>query len=463
MNAFRRVLVALFVIGVMLAMPRQMARAAVTFSIAIRDPMNIGTAYHEALQRSLLAAASTWAQHFDGDAVIQIELSFDRVTNVLMYAGAGTSVFQRQSGPYQIYDWGTSHEIRTGSDPNGAAVDATVTVNPDFFTMFYFDPDPAAVGGRVPSDKYDAYSVFLHELGHVFAFNGWLEGNADSASGVPPLEPGECPIPPLRAQRVYTCRGLDGIHCASPGPPMPSRLTPPSNYMSVYDSLVNNHTDGRVTFDGANALSLVPGGIPLDPSSYAHLNDSSKTMFTYAFPGVRESLSETELAVLKDCGITMRSAVDPCSVDTDGDGSNDCVDACPQDAAKTAAGGCGCGVPDADSDADGVLDCLDGCPFNPAMTALGPCGCQACPSTDSNPGTGSNTETGGGSVTNTTTDSGGNMTDGSTAGEADEQVLGERPELPVPAGAPGCGAGVVSAAAMLLAALAILRPRKRIM
>lgn len=58
--------------------------------------------------------------------------------------------------------------------------------------------------------------------------------------------------------------------------------------------------------------------------------------------------------------------------DTDGDGTIDCNDGCPNDAAKTTPGACGCGNPDVDSDADGVLDCVDACPgVNDATDANG--------------------------------------------------------------------------------------------
>ena len=48
--------------------------------------------------------------------------------------------------------------------------------------------------------------------------------------------------------------------------------------------------------------------------------------------------------------------------DSDTDGAADCVDGCPVDPAKTAPGGCGCGIPDVDTNGDGVLDCQDGRP-----------------------------------------------------------------------------------------------------
>ncbi|MBK9632287.1 MAG: hypothetical protein IPO62_14705 [Saprospiraceae bacterium] len=61
--------------------------------------------------------------------------------------------------------------------------------------------------------------------------------------------------------------------------------------------------------------------------------------------------------------------------DTDGDLTADCIDGCPNDVGKTAPGICGCGVADTDSDGDGTANCNDGCPNDPNKTAPGICGC----------------------------------------------------------------------------------------
>lgn len=61
--------------------------------------------------------------------------------------------------------------------------------------------------------------------------------------------------------------------------------------------------------------------------------------------------------------------------DQDSDGTNDCDDACPEDAAKIALGDCGCGVADTDSDADGTADCNDECDADANKTLEGECGC----------------------------------------------------------------------------------------
>lgn len=45
--------------------------------------------------------------------------------------------------------------------------------------------------------------------------------------------------------------------------------------------------------------------------------------------------------------------------DSDGDGTADCDDGCPNDPNKTEPGQCGCGTPDTDTDGDGIADCND--------------------------------------------------------------------------------------------------------
>ena len=65
-----------------------------------------------------------------------------------------------------------------------------------------------------------------------------------------------------------------------------------------------------------------------------------------------------------------------CEGDADGDGADGtCGDLCPNDPEKLLPGICGCGVSDIDSDGDGTPDCIDGCPGDPNKTEPGVCGC----------------------------------------------------------------------------------------
>ena len=77
---------------------------------------------------------------------------------------------------------------------------------------------------------------------------------------------------------------------------------------------------------------------------------------------------------------------DECEADSDGDGTINACDGCPSDPGKTAAGACGCGVPDDDGDGDGVPDCHDVCPgFDDLADSDGDGvadGCDICPAGD---------------------------------------------------------------------------------
>jgi len=52
---------------------------------------------------------------------------------------------------------------------------------------------------------------------------------------------------------------------------------------------------------------------------------------------------------------------DECEDDSDGDGTIDECDGCPDDPNKIDPGQCGCGIADTDTDGDGVADCIDNC------------------------------------------------------------------------------------------------------
>ena len=62
-----------------------------------------------------------------------------------------------------------------------------------------------------------------------------------------------------------------------------------------------------------------------------------------------------------ESGVFLRSTPTG-SADADNDGTPDVSDGCPNDANKTSAGTCGCGIPDTDTDGDGACDAADNCP-----------------------------------------------------------------------------------------------------
>ncbi len=116
-----------------------------------------------------------------------------------------------------------------------------------------------------------------------------------------------------------------------------------------------------------NTLPLTDGG---------NISGATTAVLTIN-PALAADAGFYECVATTSCGTTMSApavlSVD--STDTDGDGTADCNDGCPNDPLKIAPGICGCGVADADTDLDGTVDCLDGCPNDPLKTAPGTCGC----------------------------------------------------------------------------------------
>jgi len=132
-----------------------------------------------------------------------------------------------------------------------------------------------------------------------------------------------------------------------------------------------------------------PDGGPPPPGWLAECVDNSAQRHTEGTIGVWSMDSGA-----RDWG-RLHAGIIPCDTDSDGDGTLDCHDACPENRFKIVPGACGCdvqdldadfdgvpncldqcpGAPDTDSDADGTPNCSDGCPNDPGKISPGVCGC----------------------------------------------------------------------------------------
>jgi hypothetical protein len=109
----------------------------------------------------------------------------------------------------------------------------------------------------------------------------------------------------------------------------------------------------------------------LDDDCDAAVDEDFPTTGTTCFSGANScGITDAGLFVCTADGSGLEcTAVTPPAVDTDGDGTADCVDSCAADAAKTAPGDCGCGAPDLDTNGNGASDCLETASADLGITA----------------------------------------------------------------------------------------------
>ena len=147
--------------------------------------------------------------------------------------------------------------------------------------------------------------------------------------------------------------------------------------LRMYGSAVTGNTFNNVaSMYNGYGIQVGVSGFATNPTGNTFSNTTS---CGNRFQDISQTGGNTFLNITCDTssGVTCDNAceLDPCATDADGDGVMDCDDGCPYDPAKSAPGGCGCGVADVDGDGDGTPDCVDGCPLDPAKTAPGGCGC----------------------------------------------------------------------------------------
>jgi hypothetical protein len=211
------------------------AHAVITFQVSFNDPGSAFSSYYDRIRSNVLAAGSEWSSHFGSSysASLQLQLSF---ADIATASGSSiTNGYVGQSNGYSIYEQGATREILSGKDPNGATPDIRIAIGRNGYLQneLWFDPSPTRQTATVPTNRTDARSVFLHELGHAFAFNGWRDGRTGAL---------------------------------------------PGGYQSTFDAWVASGTfqgQPQLYFSGPGARSLFGGPVPLTSGNYGHLGNAA--------------------------------------------------------------------------------------------------------------------------------------------------------------------------------------------
>ncbi|MFZ5835876.1 MAG: DUF4214 domain-containing protein [Pseudomonadota bacterium] len=225
-------------------------------SISILDSGGTLAPYESGIRQSLAAAWDMWAAHFTRTAPIEIEVKYQASSpGVLAFAGSLTEVSTGEIlDGRRVTQSGVGVELITGRDPNGATPDARITIAADPSRLVFRD----SADDPLPRDKFDALSIFAHELGHVLGFRS----NLDSSGR--PIQPG---------------------------------------FLTNYDKFVSGTSANSLKFGGGYAIGANGGTISLATTGPAHLDMRGDLMASSIGSGQIKTVGVLDVAVLKDLGL----------------------------------------------------------------------------------------------------------------------------------------------------------------
>ena len=249
------------------------AKADLTYPVTFDDPGGQFGSFYDGIVSHTRAAGDDWSRHLTGSASLEVLVQFDPAVPTALGGSLGYGTVG-SAGPIRIVEQGATSELRTGVDPNGTTPDVIFILGSSFLADdLWFDPDPFARTALVPVGGVDAMSVFLHEFGHVFAFNG---------------------------ARDPTTGDLPGA------------------IASTFD-MHTTFENGNFFFTGPQAVALYGGPVPLTFGNYKHFGNEPPRAGADLIPdlmngvslvrGTRYDISNLDLAVFADVGVPTVTAV----------------------------------------------------------------------------------------------------------------------------------------------------------
>ena len=256
----------------------------ISYTVAIEDSAGTSADLYQPIIQHVQAAGGRWNNYLRPLTNVVLEVRVTITTDVALGSGQSTTTsFVETRNGLNVFEQGAAAEVRTGIDPNQAAPDIQLRFNPDYLrNTLWFDPDPTQRTAPVTATRTDAMSVFLHELAHAFAFDGWR----------------------------------DGISGELPG-----------NYQSTFDRHVSKSGD-FLFFNGPEAMAQYGGQpVPLTVTEpmgvrrYAHLGNNAPRPGADLVPdlmngvvftnGTRYDISLLDVAILADSGVPVVPVPEP--------------------------------------------------------------------------------------------------------------------------------------------------------
>ena len=251
------------------------AQAAVNFDVSFVDAAGTYSSYYDSIRSNLTAAGNQWLAAFQGpmaNTTLTVQIGFGSMATA--NGRSATSSLLGKFGGLDLYEQGAAAKLKSGLDMNGAAADIEFNIGTDYLqNNLWFDPNPVAQAAIIPASRTDARSVFLHEFGHAFGFNGWRDGNTGAL---------------------------------------------PGNYQSTFDALVQP-LGGALYFTGAAAQAVYGGPVPVTMGNYAHIGNNAPLSGADLIPDMmngvvyyystRYQISALDLAMMQDMGLPVAAPV----------------------------------------------------------------------------------------------------------------------------------------------------------
>jgi hypothetical protein len=135
--------------------------------------------YYGSISNELTTAAQTWEALFvSGNAfTLNVNVIFDSSPTSNAASLYATTLYD--VGPLSVFRQGAVDAVLNGVHNPLGPYDAAIHIGTSYLTdELWFDPNPATID-NIPIDRTDAGSIFTHEFGHIFGFNG----NRDQSTG----------------------------------------------------------------------------------------------------------------------------------------------------------------------------------------------------------------------------------------------------------------------------------------
>ncbi len=239
-------------------------------SFTIANNAGVALSIVNAVQALVQAAIDAWSAVLSGNSTSRVTITFaEIVPSGRVQGGNEASVPIGTFEGSNVFEPGTAYELRTGLEHTHSGADIHITIAREYLLNGLYLDTTLETAGDIPNDRVDAYSVFLHEIGHAIGFIGYYNEENDSFS---------------------------------------------YNANTPYDTRLMLR-GSEVFFDGPNVREIYGDAVPLTNDNYTHYGNTraypggSSDLLTgmmngmVYYSGYRYSISALDLAIMADNGV----------------------------------------------------------------------------------------------------------------------------------------------------------------